>query len=1053
MIHHRPRTFARVVLTTLLLLLTAHCSLLTGFGQSSTATLSGTVTDPNGAVVPGVKVTVTDPATRLQRTAVTNDGGQFVVPLLPPSTYELTLERAGFMTAAINNVVLNVNDERSLTIKMRVGDVNETVNVTDEAPLINESPAVATVVDRQFVENIPLNGRSFQALITLTPGVVLVPLNTLTGGAGEFSINGQRANANYFTVDGVSANVSNGVGVIPGQATSGTLPAVSASGGTNGLVSIDALQEFKIQTSTYAAEFGRSPGGQISFLTRSGTNAFHGSLFDYVRNDIFDANDWFANRTGQRRPPLRQNNFGATLGGPVFFPNFGEGGNRWYNGRNKTFFFFSYEGLRLRAPKFATTNVPTLALRQAAPAGLRTLLNVFPLPNGRDLGNGLAEFSASYSDSSKLDSTSVRLDHTIGDRLSVFGRVSKAPSNSLPRRTSNLAGLNPTTQDLLTVTGGVTFSATQNMTNDLKVNYSLNKGTFGSLLDNFGGAVPIDRSSLIPSQFDVGPGTTGGLLLLFPGFTVLPVINVGGSAASQRQVNIVDNLSHNLGPHQLKFGIDYRRLAPSVEGGLYSISLTYPTQADVINNRAAAFVQSGLAIKPIYKSFSAYAQDTWKLSRQLTLSYGLRWELNPSPREANGADPRAISGLENLATADVAPQGTPLWKTTYNNFAPRLGVAYLLSQSPGRETMVRGGFGIFYDTGTSEGSAAYRGYPFVISRSVAAVSVPFVPAQVAPPPFGNFVPPYGTIYVFDPELKLPYTMHWNFAVEQSLGKHQVFSATYVGNVGRRLIAERRFNLAPVNPRFTTLNLFDNSATSDYHSMQLQFQRRLSGGLQALASYTWAHAIDLASSDFVTDLVLTRGNSDFDIRHNFTAAITYNVPPPHSNPIVNALLRGWSIDSRINAQSAFPINIISGQFIDPVDGTVKARRANLVGGVPIYIENPSMPGGRVVNRAAFSGPATGQQGTLGRNVVRAFPTWQVDIALRRQLKLTERFNLQLRAEAFNVFNHPNFGAIQTTLTAANFGQATNMLGRRLGGLNPLYQVGGPRSLQFALKLMF
>src|SRR5947207_4756858 len=242
------------------------------FAQTSTANLSGTVTDANGAVVPGVTVTVTDLATRLQRTATTNDAGQFVVPLLPASKYSVMLQRDGFMTAEVNEVIVNVNDAKSLNIRLKTGDIKETVHVTGEAPLINESPAVATIVDRQFIAGLPLNGRSLQTLITLTPGVVSVPVAGNGANQGQFSVNGQRTNANYFTVDGISGNFSTTNFESMAQNASGSLPTTTITGGFSNLASVDALQEFSIQTSTFAAEFGGQPGGQISLVTRSGEN-------------------------------------------------------------------------------------------------------------------------------------------------------------------------------------------------------------------------------------------------------------------------------------------------------------------------------------------------------------------------------------------------------------------------------------------------------------------------------------------------------------------------------------------------------------------------------------------------------------------------------------------------------------------------------------------------------------------------------------------------------------------------------------------------------------
>ena len=1054
---HVSRTFWLIQVTLVFLLIIGASS---GFarGQSPTATLAGTVTDQNDAVVPGVGIAVINIAQGFQRSTVTDGEGSFVVPLLPAGLYTVKAEREGFTTAEVRDVILNVNDRVALKIRLKVGSISgQTIDVVDTPALIDEAPAVGTIVDRQFVENLPLNGRSFQSLIALTPGVVLVPSST-AGNSGQFSVNGQRANANYFTVDGVSANTSNGGGTIPGQATSGTLPALTTFGGTNSLVSVDAMQEFQVQTSTYSAEYGRSSGGQISIVTRSGSNEFHGSVFEYLRNDKLDANDWFANRARQARPPERQNDFGGTFGGPVLLPRFGEGGSQpWYDGKNRTFFFFSYEGLRLRTPKFALTNVPSLALRQNAAAGIQPVLKAFPLPNGRVLANGFAEYAAGYSDANTLNATSVRLDHTINDRFILFGRYNIAPSRSATRNgQSNLGSLTINDLRMQTFTVGATMILTSSVSNEVRGNYSVNRGRFSSEQDSFGGTVPLARELLLLPQYAPAEGNwngsvTFGLAGLSSSF--FPQLSLNKIAATQRQLNIVDNLSLTTGAHQFKFGADYRWLTPILSPRAYFIGLSgFSSMTTVLNGVApSATIGAGLETRPIYHEFSAFAQDSWKASRRLMLSFGLRWDVNPAPSEANGNDPPAITGLDNLATLALAPAGTPLWKTTYNNFAPRFGVSYRLFENPTRETIARGGFGVFYDTGNAQGSAGFDRFPFVPIRSQSNVALPLLPNQVGPPPF-TVTTPYQPITTFDPDLKLPYTLQWSFAIEQSLGRKQSLTTSYVGNAGRRLLVQRTLNITPFNSKFTQIRLVNNDATSDYHALQVQFQRRLSRGLQALASYTWAKAIDVVSSDTASSILL-RGPSDFDLRHNVTGAATYDIPAPSGNGLAEAVLSRWSIDTRFNLQSALPLNITSGTITDPVDGTQISRRVNLILGVPVYIDDPTSPGGRVINKNAFATPLGTLQGSLGRNVIRGLPAWQVDLAVRRQFALTEKLNLQFRAEAFNVFNHPNFGTINTNLTSTTFGQATNMLGTQLSGLNSLFQMGGPRSFQFALMLRY
>jgi len=1054
---HRKSVLSRLVIRSFLLLVLIAANNSVTNAQSPTATLTGTVTDQNDAVVPGVNVAVISIAQGFQRSAVTDDEGAFAVPLLPAGNYSVKAEREGFSPAEIRDVILNVNDRVALKIQLKVGNINsQTVDVLDTPSLIDQSPAVGTTVDRQFVANLPLNGRSFQSLIALTPGVVLVPSSSVNN-VGQFSVNGQRANANYFTVDGVSANTGNGVGAVPGQATSGTLPGLTSFGGTNSMVSVEAMQEFQVQTSTYSAEYGRAPGGQISIVTRSGSNEFHGSLFDYVRNDKFDANNWFANRAGQARPPERQNDFGATFGGPVLLPRFGEGGSQpWYDGRNRTFFFFSYEGLRLRNPTFAVTNVPSINLRQTAAPGLRPILQAFPLPNGRILANGFAEFSASYSDGHRLDATSIRIDHTVGSRFTLFGRYNIAPSRGERRDgSSNLSTIGGSELRQESFTAGATMMFTPAISNELRVNFTRNEGKSFQRQDNFGGSIPVPREVLLPAQYaPLHSNSNGGSTFFVPGMSTAfaPQVSINDSAVTQRQFNINDSVSLTTGGHQWKFGFDYRRLTPILSPRAYILVLTFSTLANLMNGVSpTAVVGAGFQTRPIYHEFSFFARDAWRVSRRLTLDLGLRWDVNPAPGEADDNLPLAIVNADDPKTLDLAPRGTPLWRTTFNNFAPRFGVAYRLFEAPGREAVIRGGFGLFYDTGNSQGSAGFDRYPFVPSSTRSNVTLPLSLAQVAPPPF-VIAPRHGLINTSDPNLKLPYTLHWNFAWEQAIGHEQTLTTTYVGNAGRRLLAQRTLTLTPFNPDFSDIRLITNDASSDYHALQLQFQRRLSRGLQALVSYTWAKAIDVVSTD-VTSNILLRGPADFDIRHNLTGAVTYDIPAPKRSGLLNAILRQWSIDTRFNSQSALPLNIVSGIILDPSDGTQIARRANLIDGVPVYINDPNVPGGRIINRAAFAIPPTNQQGNLGRNIIRALPAWQIDMALRRQFNLTEKLNLQFRAEAFNIFNHPNFGSVNANLTSTTFGQATNMLGTQLTGLNPLYQIGGPRSMQFALIVRY
>jgi hypothetical protein len=439
-------------------------------GQSGAASLAGVVLDEQDSAIRGAKLILRDPAKGIERRAESDSAGTFAFPLLPPSTYELAVENSGFAVSRYERIILNANDQRALRVQMKLAQRGDAMTITGDAPLISESPAVATSVDRKFIENQPLNGRTFQSLIALSPGVQATPAGLVD--QGQFSVNGQRTATNYFTVDGVSANFGTPFATTPYEA-GGAVPALSAQGGTSSLASVDAVQEFTIQTSTYAPEYGRQPGAQVAIVTRSGSNALHGSAFNYFRNDKLDANSWFGNFNGLRRPALRQNDFGFTLGGPLTLP-------RIYNGRNRTFFFASYEGLRLVQPVISVpSRVPSIAARQQATGMVKALLEAYPLPVAAPLAEAPLEtpYITSFSNRSNLDATSLRIDHTISEKFTLFGRYNYAPSENLERgrfATPSFVTQLPAKSETFTAGGTMTFSPV--ITNDLRFNWSKARG-------------------------------------------------------------------------------------------------------------------------------------------------------------------------------------------------------------------------------------------------------------------------------------------------------------------------------------------------------------------------------------------------------------------------------------------------------------------------------------------------------------------------------------------------------------------------------------------------
>lgn len=1033
--------------------------------QSTNGTMSGIVLDSSGQAIPGADIEIVNDATGVRYPGRTNGEGIYAVPNLPPGPYRLQVSKLGFKTLIKPDIVLNVQDALAINFTLPIGAVSETVTIEGGAPLINtESAAVSTVVDRQFAENLPLNGRSFQTLINLAPGVVLTPSNY--GDNGQFSVNGQRAASNYWMVDGVSANI--GVGVsstgYPGNGLGGGLGSFSAMGGTNSLVSVDALQEFRIQTSSYAPEFGRTPGGQISIVTRSGTNEFHGTLFDYLRNDALDANDWFANYNGLPKPEERQNDFGGTFSGPLL--------------RNTTFFFFSYEGLRLRLPEVLETTVPDLSARRSALPGLQPYLNAFPLPNGSDSApSNIAQFNASFSNSSSLDAYSLRVDQKLPKRVALFGRYAYSPSEIVARGNGgSLNTVSPTRITTETGTVGATWTPATTISNDLRFNYSRVQASVHSYLDGFGGA-NLPSNLPFPSPF-----TSNNGLFLFYIFSLQQGYLEDGQVSQnlQRQVNIVDGLTMQKGSHSLKFGIDFRRLTPIYQPAQYEQAPLFADVPSAANGQLLeSFTESNLNPTLLFRNLGTYAQDSWRVGPHLTMTYGVRWDIDFSPGSVSGPSFAAVANfdLADLSNLTLAPTGTPPYQTSYGGVAPRIGLAYTRQQNHDREVTLRGGFGIFYDLASSEVGTQIGAshYPFGGSSYNVGGTFPLDPAAAAPPPIA---PPTkanrGVLYGFDPHLQLPYTLEWNVALEQALGKQQSFSISYLGAAGKRLI--QTIGVIEPNPNLYAAQLLVGDGTSNYDALQVQFQRRLSRGLQVLASYTWAHSIDtgsagsaaLASNAFVPSVAgSNRAPSDFDIRNAFSAALTYELPTPVSERVDRAILGHWSTENTIQARSAPPVDVSDALFSQFANGFTGAVRPDVVAGQPLYLYGSQYPGGKAFNSSAFTSPPVDpsthlplRQGTLGRNALRGFGAAQWDLAIHREFPLHESMNLQFRAELFNVLNHPNFGPPSGSFGVGGFGIATQMLGQSLNGQNlgggafsPLYQIGGPRSIQVALKLNF
>lgn len=1029
--------------------------------QSASALLSGAVRDPQDRAVISAVVSLTDESRGFKRKALTDENGAFVLSQLTPGRYTITVEQTGFLTAHLPDVVLNAADQRSVRIGLQLASRTEGVSVSADSALVRETPAVSTTVERRFIENQPLNGRNFQTLINLSPGVVITASSLPENG--QFSVNGQRTGSNYFTVDGVSANFGLPLATSPYEGSGGGLPSWSASGGSSALASVDAVQEFTVQTSTYAPEYGRQPGAQVAIVTRSGTNSLHGSAFDYLRNDKLDANSWFGNYNGLKRPALRQNDFGFTLGGPLILP-------KAYSGRNRTFFFVSYEGLRLVQPVIsAPVQVPSLAARQRATGLLRDILDAYPLPVAAPLPDAPDEtpYVAGFSNPVNLNATSFRIDHSLTSRFQIFGRYNHAPSESRERgryATPSFVAVLPARTETLTVGSTMLFSAAA--TNDIRFNWSSAEASQTYVQDTFGGAKILSLASLIPAGAD--PATS--LYYLSIGGNDENTISPGTfSRNTQHQFNIVDVLSWNVRGHSLKFGGDYRRLAPSIGGRFFANSLTVPTITQLVTGvvPTGTTTQIDRFLEPRYHNTSLFAQDAWRLHPRLTLTYGVRWEVNPAPGGDPSSLPLVVKGLNNPATATLAPAGTRLYDTTWNNFAPRLGLSWQALPNVG--TVIRGGFGLFYDLGYAFAGTALSptNYPFARSRTVIGrdISDPVFLTPVGPQ---NTNPPYPRLFSFSDGFQLPYTLQYSLTVEQPFGNSNSLSLAYVGATGRRLSRVESLRAQTLqNADFTRIDVVSNAAASDYDSLQAQFTRRMAKGLQALLSYTWSKSLDTASDESTNNLYAPssrvspnsdRGPSSFDVRHAFTGSASYDLPAPSAYGLARTLIRGFALDSVVRLRTALPVTVVTNK--DPLGlGLTNVARPDRVSGVPLYLDSDTLPGGRRFNPAAFDATtplAQARQGTLGRGTLRGFNLSQVDLSLRRRFSLTERLWLDFRADAFNVFNTPNFANPTGVMTSPNFGRSTAILSTGIAGAsgqNPLFVVGGPRSMQLSLKIQF
>jgi hypothetical protein len=732
----------------------------------------------------------------------------------------------------------------------------------------------------------------------------------------------------------------------------------------------------------------------------------------------------------------------------------------------------------------------------SAGSAVAPVLAAFPLPNGAVDSSGYwANYVNAFSTPFNTNATSVRVDQNVGGKLHLFARYSYAPSSGNTRNGTIPSLVSSTQQTTTSGTLGGTYTFTPHLVNEFTLNYTRNQGTSLNYFDTFGGAVPVTAQTLNAPY--TGPGTSYATFS-FSFNSHAAVFNIGDANITlQRQSQLTDHVSYTVGRHTLKAGADIRLLAPIYQPVGYQGTYSFYSAANVLNSILSNYtLTSSIEEHLHYHYFSLFAEDTWKPTKRLSLDYGIRWDLDPPPTEESGRRPDLIvvPDQNNLSTVRLATSSDPYYKTSLGAVAPRFGGAYMVHTNPGFETVVRGGIGLYFDPNNDLAAAGYSSAPFVNSVSgFTATSYPLPVAKAVPPSMPTLTVPVSlNLPALEPNLELPFNVQWNVTLQQAL-HGQTVSIAYVGSTGQRLLTTQQLNAAQPstatttfqrpNPSFGLIQYSFNEPTSNYHSLQAQLIRPMRKGLQLLANYTWSHSIDTISNDYSFG-ALDRASSDFDVRNNFTTALLYT-PTFHLNGsgflhgVGSHLANGWHLSGFAIAHTGTPGNIQAGLYTVPSNGLQITARPDLVPNVPLWLPAPGNPAGKKVNVAAFTLPPLynpgyefsfcqtpgcpqdltdfARQGTTPRNYVRLPGLYQFNLSLARQIQFTEKVDLQLRAEGYNVTNHQSAGYYNLSWSPGStlFGlpAANSTAASGANGTNPLYNLGGPRSIQLSAKLQF
>jgi len=1013
--------------------------------QLDTGAIVGVVRDSSGAVLPDSNVTVTNLRTGRVYEVKTNGAGEYEVPGLGAGLYKVVAEHAGFKTRVVDKIVLYATDRRAIDTTLDLGQVSEQVTVNAQTTAVNTqtSETGGTIAEKE-VQNLPLNGRDFTSLMALVPGSVN------TGGFGQTSLGGYETSLAGVNIllDGADATR------IDSQATSTQLGRQESRISRS---SVDSIEEFKVLSGDYSAEYGRSYGDIVNVITKSGGNTFHGGLFEYFRNDAFDALNYFATQS----IPLHLNQFGGNLGGPIV--------------KDKLFFFVNYEGVR-QITNFPTgadnVTVPTEATRALAVPAMVPVVDSLPLPNSTTpvfLPNptpggppiarpDLGYWQGNLPTTLREDTGSIKVDYRVGVRDSLAFRYNIADSY-----TGTQYGIgpdqvspSPSLNHLFKATWDHTFRPT--VLNEFGI--AFNRPYASSL--GGGGTFPIFQCS------NFWGCTTANT------FGAAPGPDLFSEKQPEHSLQFLDTLTWIKGRHSISAGEDIRHVVTN--------NALYPQEFLAFGSEALYLADEGYQLSTLghnmvsveNTNFDFFVQDDIRLKPRFTLNLGLRYEYNTVLHGGLIQNFNLAAFLANPTSTDTAqffePLGAPLYKPDRNNFGPRIGFSW--DPYGQGKTVVRGGFGIFYSpqlTGAALSLAGnyQQGYNvnlFDFFNPNFSCTPPFPNAPYlsypVPNPLPVCTPPLPpNVNSLDPNMRDSYAMHWSF-----------LEVSYVANRGLKLpagaaYAGEELNISPypgganqLTTTFGNVRRLGDWVESNYHSLQASLHHHLARGLNVDANYTWAHELD----DGLNILTEAYQNShdpkgdyatgDIDVRHNFTLGAVYDVPTAEFLPKI--LGKGWQMTSLIQARSGLPFNVaIAAPFLG-----ADQIRPNLVPGESIRPSDYSVPGNQI-NAAAFSGfctvpntpaycvmPLPNNYGNTPRNYGRGPGFTQVDFGLQKTSQVTERYGVLLGAQAFNLFNHPNFSNPDGLLTDQNFGRTTSTVGNTIG-------TGTSRQIQLVLKLVF